>query len=104
MALGEDGLPPTGGFATPAYVFEQEDDVKYYLKSESDDFGANTAYLTINANGQLAWKDMSGTDATANDSVAWYITFNPRTSYYQFKNVATGRFLTYYGTALFPPL
>lgn len=98
QALGEDGLPPTGGFATPAYVFEQEDDVKYYLKSESDDFGANTAYLTINANGQLAWKDMSGSDATANDSVAWYITFNPRTSYYQFKNVATGRFLTYYGT------
>lgn len=32
QGLGEDGLPPTGGFSTPAYVFEQEDNVKYYLK------------------------------------------------------------------------
>lgn len=98
QALGEDGLPPTGGFATPAYVFEQDDAVKYYIKSESDDFGANTAYLTINANGQLIWSEMSGADAKSNDSVAWNITFNPRTSYYIIKNVATGRLMTYYGT------
>lgn len=98
QALGEDGLPPTGGFATPAYVFEQEDHVKYYIKSESDDFGANTSYLTINNKGMLEWQAMDGQQVVANDSAAWYITFNPRNSYYQFKNVSTGRFITYYGT------
>ena len=39
QGLGEDGLPPTGGFSTPAYVFEQEDNVKYYLKNEDEDAG-----------------------------------------------------------------
>ena len=34
-ALGEDGLAPTSGqFATPAYVFEQDDNTKYYLWNE----------------------------------------------------------------------
>ena len=98
QALGEDGLPPTGGFATPAYVLDQEDNVKYYIKSESDNFGANTAYLTINSKGMLEWHDMSGAQAVANDSAAWYITYNPKNCHYQFKNVSTGRFITYYGT------
>ena len=47
QALGEDGLPPTGGFATPAYVFEQEDHVKYYLKNEDETAGLYTSYLSL---------------------------------------------------------
>ena len=50
QALGEDGLPPTGGFATPAYVFEQEDHVKYYLKNEDETAGLYTSYLVANPN------------------------------------------------------
>ena len=50
QALGEDGLPPTGGFATPAYVFEQEDHVKYYLKNEDETAGLYTSYLVAAPN------------------------------------------------------
>jgi hypothetical protein len=31
----------------------------------------------------------------ANDSAAWYLTFNPQTRYYTVQNVATGKFFTY---------
>lgn len=95
QALGEDGLPPTGGFSTPAYVFEQEEHVKYYLKSESDEHGLHTAFLTASDNGALKWEEMNGTDAMGNDHAAWHITFNPAKCYYQFRNVATGKYLTY---------
>lgn len=92
-ALGEDGLPPSGGFATPAYSFEQEDTIKYYLKNEDADHGLSSSYLVNNADGSLAWKAVS--DVTANDSAAWYISFVPSASLYVLRNAATGRYLTY---------
>lgn len=95
QALGEDGLPPTGGFSTPAYVFEQEDTVKYYIKNESEEYGLYTAYLTGSDRGGLKWEEMEGTAAVENDYAAWYITFDPRTCYYQFRNAATGQYLSY---------
>lgn len=94
-ALGEDGLPPSGGFATPAYVLEQEDTIKYYLKSESKDFGLYTSYLVQQADGSIAGKEIDNSSVLLNDSAAWYISFIPTKSYYVFKNVATGRYLTY---------
>lgn len=96
QALGEDGLPPTGGFATPAYTFEQEDTVKYYIKNESDDFGLSTSYVVIE-NGKAVWKAMSGTEALADDHAAWYITFNPQNCYYQLRNASTGQYLVHGG-------
>jgi len=93
QALGEDGLPPSGGFASPAYTFDQEDTIKYYLKNEDEDHGLATSYLVQNADGSLAWKPQ--TDVTANDSAAWYITFVPSVSYYVFQNAATGRYLSF---------
>lgn len=98
QALGEDGLPPTGGFCTPAYVFEQEDTIKYYIKNENEKFGLYTSYLVQNEKGMLVWKDMNAATALANDSAAWYITFNPKNSYYQLRNAATGRYMTYNST------
>lgn len=93
-ALGEDGLAPTSGqFATPAYVFEQDDDTKYYLKNEAH--GTDAKYLRIDKNGNLQWQEMDADKATANDSAAWNITYDPVTCYYSFKNVASGRYLTY---------
>ena len=100
QALGEDGLPPTGGFCTPAYAFEQEDTVKYYIKSESPEGGLNNAFLRQNKIKRLAWEEMTAEEAALNDSAAWYITFNPKTRYYQFRNVATGYYMTYYGTGV----
>lgn len=100
QALGEDGLPPTGGFGTPAYVFEQEDTIKYYIKSESPDGGLNDSYLRQNRIKRLVWEKMTAEEAALNDSAAWYITFNPKTRYYQLRNAATGHYLTYYGTGV----
>lgn len=93
-ALGEDGLAPTSGqFAIPGYVFEQDDNTKYYLKNEAH--GTDAKYLRINKNGGLQWMAMDADEATANDSTAWNITYDPVTCYYSLKNVASGRYLTF---------
>ena len=39
--------------------------------------------------------EMSTKKALKDDRCAWYITFNPHTRYYQFKNAATGDYLTF---------
>lgn len=96
QALGEDGLPPTGGFATPAYTFEQEDTIKYYIKSESEDHGLYTSYLVIE-NNKLVWKSMTAADVLDNDEAAWYVSFNPAKGYYQLRNAATGRYMAHGG-------
>lgn len=96
-ALGEDGLPTTTSqFAIPAYVFEQEDTVKYYIKNESEDKGLYTSYLSVAPTGTLQWMAKSG--QAVNDSSAWYITFDPATCYYSLKNVATGKYISYKST------
>lgn len=96
QALGEDGLPPTGGFATPAYTFEQEDTIKYYIKNESEDYGLYTSYLVVE-NGKVVWKAMTSDDAVANDAAAWYVTFNPKNCYYQLRNAAAGVYMAHGG-------
>ena len=95
QALGEDGLPPTGGFCTPAYVFDVADDTKYYIKNEDPDHGLYSAYLTENERGQLVWTNMGAEEATANDACAWYISFTANNCYYQLRNAATGHYITY---------
>ena len=96
QALGEDGLEHRSNtFAEPCYLFDQEDNVKYYLKNESDERGLYTSYLTLTNTGELKWKTMSSAEVQQNDSAAWYITFTPDNQYYQFRNVATGKYLTY---------
>ena len=96
QGLGEDGLPPTGGFSTPAYVFEQEDNVKYYLKNEDEDAGLYSSYLVANPNTTtVKCEEMTAAEAEADDNAAWYITFDPKTSYYSLQNVGTGKYLTY---------
>ena len=98
QALGEDGLPPTGGFATPAYTFLHDDAVKYYIKNESDFSGANESFLMENAAGNLVNVAINPEKVAANDSAAWYLSFNPATCYYQIRNVATGKYFTYSAT------
>ena len=96
QALGEDGLQHRySTFADPYYSFEQEDDVKYYLKNEDKDRGLYTSYLIPTSTGVLKWRVMSADEAMQNDSAAWYITFTPSNQYYQLRNAATGQYLTY---------
>jgi hypothetical protein len=96
QALGEDGLQHTSSlFAEPYYALEQEDTVKYYLKNESANRGLSTSFLMPTSTGALKWIDMTAADASQNDSAAWYITFTPGNQYYQFRNAATGQYLSY---------
>ncbi len=94
QGLCEDGLIPTGGFCLPAYTLPVDnDDTKYYIKSESVAHGLYNSYLFVESDGSLKWKQ--ATPATVTDDAAWTITYTPDNAYYQFKNVATGRYLTY---------
>ena len=96
QALGEDGLQHCyNTFADPYYAFEQEDDVKYYLKNEDEERGLYTSYLIPTSTGMLKWRAMSAAEALQNDSAAWYITFTPSNQYYQLRNAATGQYMTY---------
>lgn len=96
QALGEDGLEhKSTTFADPYYSFDQEDDVKYYIKNEAENRGRYTAYLMPNKSGQLKWVSMKAAQAAENDSTAWYVTFTPSNQYYQLRNAATGQYLTY---------
>lgn len=98
-ALAEDGIrTPNQDFLKPAYSFTQDDEAKYYIKSADQKFGLTTSYLVEATNGQLRWEAMTSDEAFQNDSCAWTITFNPSTCYYQFQNVATGRWMSYSAT------
>lgn len=96
-AMHQDGLICSGeaGFAMPAYVFQQDDEAKYYIKSESVSGGALTSYLTMTSTGVLRNVDVSAEEALKDDNYAWNITYNPATSNYIFRNVGTGKYLSY---------
>lgn len=93
-ALHQDGLPCSSsvGFATPAYVFTQMDSVKYYIKCENNDCGGLTSYLGMTSAGTL--KNFETEDIFGNDDCAWYIGFDPKTSYYTFYNIGQDKYLT----------
>ncbi len=98
QGMHEDGLSPTGGtFALPAYTFEHDDDVKYYIKNENQSFGLNTSYLTISGS-TLKWQEATSAEITSNDAYAWYLSFDPQTQYYSLRNAATRQYITYNGS------
>lgn len=107
QALGEDGLPLTGTYnhGQPYYSFDQEDNVKYYIKCESKDYGFNTHYLvdktttTTGATHNVSMTSMTAEEALANDAAAWYITFSPDNQYYQLRNAKTGYYLSFSSSA-----
>ena len=94
-ALHQDGLVCSSsvGFATPAYVFEQDDNRKYYIASENSN---NMGYLTVNSSGTLI---MAPLDMDNLDDFAWHITYDPKTCYYIFQNVGTGKYISYTTTS-----
>ena len=99
QALGEDGLEHRySTFADPCYILDQEDDVKYYLTCESNDYGRYTGFLSADESGKLSWQALTADDAAQDDHAAWYITFTPSNQYYQLRNAATGQYLTYSGS------
>ena len=101
QALCEDGLPPTTGrpFGLPYYSFQQEDTIKYYLKNESATYGLYDSYLVESASGALQWRKMTSSEALANDSAAWRVTFVPATQLYRFTNISTGHSIVANGSS-----
>lgn len=95
QALGEDGLPPEGGFSTPAYSFDCTEGVKYYLKNEDENRGRETSFLVADESGSLRWETIGTGEATANDKAAWRLTFNPAICHYTLQNVGTGLYMSY---------
>ena len=95
QGLHEDGVAPTSGcFASPAYTFYQEDTIKYYIKSESTTYGRNTSFLTQSGT-TLKWIEATTEEAINNDAYAWYLSFDPKTQFYSFRNASTGAYITY---------
>lgn len=98
-ALAEDGIrTPNQGFLRPAYSFAQDDDTNYYIKSADASHGLQNSYLREVSGGNLRWEAMTSDEAFLNDSCAWTITYDPKTCYYQFKNVGSGRSMNYSST------
>lgn len=98
QAMHEDGLQGTDAtFAAPAYTFEHDDEKKYYIKNESSSYGLATSYLKVNGT-EVLWSDASSDEAAADDSFAWYISFDPATQYYSLRNAATNQWLTLSGS------
>lgn len=102
QAVCEDGLPPTTGhsFGLPYYAFDQEDDVKYYIKNESSTYGLFSSFLVEDENHNLKWQTMTAEEAAKNDAAAWYVTFTTDDQYYQLRNAATGYYMTYSSTGI----
>ena len=98
QGLHEDGLQPTGStFASPAYTFEHDDSVKYYIKNESAAYGLITSYLAVDGTA-VTWREATSADVAADDSYAWYLSFDPVAQHYSLRNVATGQWLTLSGS------
>ena len=100
QALGEDGLEHTSShYAEPYWAFEHQEGVKYYITNEKKENGRYLSYLTERgAAGTLTLCQKSADELAANDSCAWYISFTPDNQYFQFRNAATGRYITFNGS------
>lgn len=94
-AMHQDGLICSSqvGSISPAYVMNQGDSLKYYIKNESDLYGNTDSYVGI-ANGSLVNVKASMKNQVLDYSFAWYIGYNPITCMYTFKNVATNEYIT----------
>lgn len=95
----EDIIAPVnywgGGFCLPAYVFEHQDDTKYYLKNEDEARGRYDSFLAESSNGTLKWVESDASTISDNDNAAWYISFDATRQYYTFQNAATGHYMSY---------
>lgn len=97
QALGEDGLEHTySHYAEPYWAFEHQENVKYYITNEKSENGLYTAYLAeTGTSGSLTMVRKPADELADNDSCAWYVTFTPDNQFYQFRNAATGHYLTF---------
>ena len=95
-ALAEDGLETSNAHhAVPYYAFDIVEGQRYYIKNESVTRGRDTSFFMEGKDGKVELRAMTAAEAEANDSTAWLLTFTPKNQLYQFRNAATGRWLTF---------
>ncbi|MBQ0072958.1 MAG: dockerin type I repeat-containing protein [Prevotella sp.] len=99
QALGEDGLPCTTArpCGSPHWSFQHEEGVKYYIKNES--LNTSSQYLYETGTHTLRFLTKTAELAKADDAYAWYISFNPATQCYTFKNAKSGYYISYSGSS-----
>lgn len=94
QALCEDGMVHAYAGFLPGYCFQHEDDTKYYIRNTHADYGLTTSAYLVASGTSLQWKNYdSHAEAINDDKAAWYISFDPATQYYYFKNVGTGKYI-----------
>lgn len=94
QALCEDGMVHANAGFLPGYCFQHDDDTKYYIRNTHADYGLTTSAYLVASGTSLQWKNYdSHADAINDDKAAWYISFDPATQYYYFKNVGTGKYI-----------
>jgi hypothetical protein len=95
-ALAEDGLETSNAHhAVPYYAFDIVEGQRYYIKNESVTRGRDTSFFMEGKDGKVELRAMTAAEAETNDSTAWLLTFTPKNQLYQFRNAATGRWLTF---------
>ncbi|MBO7559351.1 MAG: hypothetical protein J6T52_12795 [Bacteroidaceae bacterium] len=100
QALCEDGMVHAYAGFLPGYCFQHEDDTKYYIRNTHADYGLTTSAYLVASGTSLQWKNYdSHADAINDDKAAWYISFDPATQYYYFKNVGTGKYIYFTGNS-----
>lgn len=95
-ALFVDGLCPTTAYTNglAGYTYNFDSDKKYYIMNKNAERGLGEGILYQRTSTALGWNYFfDGEEIT--DSAAWKIEYNPSTGYYQFKNAATGRYMTH---------
>jgi len=90
-----DGLCPTSSYSNgiAGYTYNFDDSKYYYIMNKSDQRGLGDALLCQrNINASLKSFVAGG---TIDETAAWTIEYDPQTSLYSFKNVATGKYLSH---------
>ena len=99
QALYEDGLPAIYDGACPFYSFESIDSLRYYITNYA--YGTNTKYLCESETGKLIYKEVAKTaELVTDNSFAWNVIYDKMTGLYFIKNLKTGKYFRYSGSAV----
>lgn len=96
-----DGLNPTNAYTNgiAGYTFNFDDSKRYYIMNKDTNRGLGDGIL-YNTGSNLYWGPRLGTSEEVADDAAWILEYDPATSLYSFKNVATGKYLNHADTSV----
>ncbi len=92
QGMYEDGMPATNDGCCPFYSLESVDTLKYYITNEEN--GMMTKYLKGDGS-RPTYRLASLDEVLTDDSFAWQVHYDAYSGFYQLKNVATGKYMSY---------